>query len=335
MNLKHPKGRQLILSLAAHSDVLVENFLPGELDALGLGFDTVHAVAPHLHYASLTSYGAQGPLAFKAGYDVMVSAEGGMLSLTGSEAEPARGGVALTDIATGLSLCTSILAALLHSRRADRPQQEPVIGQRISTSLFATQLAVLSSVGQSVLIDDAYQARRWGTAHPSIVPYQAFTCSDGRMIVAGALTDAQFHTLCSALHLPSVSSNPRFSTNPLRVQHRTELLQVVGEAFRGDTAEGWVERLDGVGLPCARINEVRTALEGEQATALSMVREVEQEGEVERLRMIAPPVSMSDTPTGIRGGAPPLAQHTQAVLRDILGYSDAEVEQLRAEGVVQ
>ena len=334
INLKHPRGRELVLALAAHSDVLVENFLPGDLEQLGLGFEDVHRVAPHCHYASLTSYGAQGPLASTAGYDVMVAAEGGLLSLTGSEAEPARGGIALTDICTGLSLCNAILAALLHDRRPGRSPHEPVVGQRIATSLFATQLALLSSVGQAVLLDPAYETRRWGTAHPSIVPYQAFTCGDGRMLVAGALNDGQWAVLCRTLHLVDLAADDRFRTNPLRVQHRTALLDAVGAAFRVGSADEWVGRLQAAGLPCARINDVRTALEGEQAVALGMVREVEQEGEEEGLRMIAPAVSMSGTPTDIRGGAPLLAQHTQTVLKDVLGYSDAQVQQLRADGVV-
>ena len=146
--------------------MLVENFLPGELDRLGLGWEEVHKAAPHCHYASLTSYGTRGPLAGKAGYDVMISGEGGMLGLTGSEAEPARGGIALTDLMTGSSLCTAIVAALFHDRRPQRSPGEPVVGQRIETSLFATQVAVLTSVAQAALIDPSYQPKRYGTAHP-------------------------------------------------------------------------------------------------------------------------------------------------------------------------
>ena len=324
-----------MLGLAKRSHVLVENFLPGELDRLGLGFDTVHAVAPHCHYASLTSYGRSGPLSSRAGYDVTIAGEGGLLSLTGSEAEPARGGVALTDIATGYALCTAVLAALFHDRRPGRGADEPVQGQRIETSLFATQVALLSSIGQSALLDPAYESRRYGTAHPSIVPYQCFSCADGRLVVVGAVNDRQFAALSAVLGRPELASDPRFLTNPLRVRNRQPLLEAVSAELRTAPADDWVRRLDEAQLPCAHINDVRGVMEHPQTKELGIVQEVQQRGEDEKVRMIGPNVSMSITPPAIRGGAPALAEHTDWVMQEILGLTDAQIAQMKSDRIIQ
>ena len=168
------------------------------------------------------------------------------------------------------------------------------------------------------------------------MPYQAFRCGDGLMIVAGALNDTQFITLCvNAFHRPELASDPRFLTNPLRVQHRVALLKALDEEFSHSSADQWITTLDALKLPCAHINDVRAALSHPQSKALSMVQEVQQDGEDTPISLIAPSVSLSETPTAIRGGAPALAQHTRWVLKEILGYEDYRIDQLIADGAVQ
>lgn len=330
IDIKHPKGRDLVIKLAQQSDVLVENFLPGELDRLGLGYDQIKQAAPHLHYASLTSYGSVGPKANQPGYDVMISAEGGFISLTGSPAEPAKPGLAVTDMVTGLFLANAIMAALLRAKSIPGP----IVGQRIETSLFACQIAMLSSIGQAALVSETYQAKRYGTAHPSIVPYQGFQCGDGRMIIAGALNDSQFLTLCKAMDRSDLANDARFATNADRVANRTVLLSELQSTFMTRSSVEWIPRLEAAPVPCSFINEVRDALNHEQSKALGLVQPISQPGETKPVSMLAPPVRMSDSQPSIRAGAPLLGQHTSQILREVLQMDEHEIAQLKSEKVV-
>lgn len=229
LDFKKPAGRQALRELAAKSDVLIQNFLPGVLDKYGLGYDDLRQINPRLIYVTLTGYGPDGPDARKPGYDVIVSARGGLMGITGEAGgPPCKVGVAVTDLATGLSAFASIMAALWARERGGATATTAATtcpGQRIDVSLLETQVSLLANIGSAFLIAGE-EGERHGTAHPSIVPYQAVATKDG-YLVFGATNNAAFSRFCEALGLQdSLLVDPRFKDNASRVKHRDELIQV-------------------------------------------------------------------------------------------------------------
>ena len=295
------------------------------MDELGLGYTSLSSLNPRLIYASLSAYGTRGPLASSPGYDVMVAAQGGLMHVTGHEEQPVKPGVALTDITTGLYLHGAILAALLQRHSTGR-------GQHVHTSLYQAQVAALSMVMQNQLVDPAWRARRWGTAHSSIVPYQAFLCSDKEWIVTGALSDSQWAVLQRLMRLEPPDDH--FRHNSGRVQHRDELLARLTAAFASQSSEHWLAALNAQRLPCAPVLPPDEVINSEQVRALGMRVEAEQalDGRVE---VIASPVEMSESEVKVKSGAPVLGQHTAAVLRDMCGVEEDELRRLEQQGVVR
>uniref|UniRef100_F7BY51 Succinyl-CoA:glutarate CoA-transferase n=1 Tax=Monodelphis domestica TaxID=13616 RepID=F7BY51_MONDO len=249
VNIKHPKGRQIIRELAAVCDVLVENYVPGKLSEMGLGYEDLKEVAPHIIYCSITGYGQTGPMSARAGYDAVASAISGLLHITGPEdGDPVRPGVAMTDLATGLFATGSILAGLLQRHRTGR-------GLHIDCNLLSSQVACLSHVAANYLIAGR-EAKRWGTAHGSIVPYQAFRTKDGYLVV-GAGNDQHFVTMCKVLNLPSLLGDSRYRTNALRVQNRAELVALLSARFAEEMTRTWLSRFEGSGIPYGPINSMQ------------------------------------------------------------------------------
>ena len=279
-----------------------------QMDQLGLGYSALSSAHPRLIYASLSAYGTRGPLTASPGYDVMVAAQGGLLHITGHAAQPAKPGVALTDITAALYLQGAILAALWHRQATGR-------GQHIRTSLYQVQVAALSMVMQNQLVDPTWRARRWGTAHASIVPYQSFACSDGEWIVAGALNDSQWRVM-QRLLLPT-ASDERFDNNAGRVLHRDELIARLTAVFASQPSEQWLAALTAHRLPCAPVLPPDVVIDSEQVRALGLRVTVEQavDGTVE---VIAPPVEMSEAEVKARGGAPrSRPTHRRGANRDV------------------
>jgi crotonobetainyl-CoA:carnitine CoA-transferase CaiB-like acyl-CoA transferase len=324
IDLKHPEGRDLAMRLAEMADVLVENFRPGVAARLGLGYEDVSAQNPGIVYASISGYGQTGPMAGRPGYDAIAQALSGMMSITGEpDGRPVRPGVATADIGAGMWAVIGILAAL-HVRRSSGR------GQWVDVSLLDGQVSWLTYVASG------YRATgetppRYGSAHPTIVPYQAFKTRRGDLMVAVG-NDAMWRRFAEAVGLGHLADDPRFSTNPERVRNRDELLAAVGEALLSDDAASWERTLTDAGVPAARVHTVEEALRHPQVVArgLEVTTPHPTAGVV---RTLATPVRMSRTGRAPAAAPPTLGQHTDEVLKG-LGLDDEGITRLRREGVV-
>ncbi|KAF2226448.1 formyl-coenzyme A transferase [Elsinoe ampelina] len=326
LSFAHPSGVEILHKLAKESDVLVENYLPGALKKYGMDFDTVSKLNPNLVYASITGYGQTGEYSNRAGYDVMVEAEFGLMHITGArDGPPVKVGVAVTDLTTGLYTSNAVMAALLARQKTGK-------GQHIDVALSDCQVATLANIASSVLISGKPDSGRWGTAHPSIVPYKGFKTKDGDVMLGGG-NDRLFGVLCQRIGKPEWAQDERFSTNPARVRNRDLLEELIEEITRTKTTQEWLDVLEGSGMPYAAINDVKQTLEHKHTLSRNMVQEVEHLA-CGTIKLVNTPVKYSDSQPGIRTPPPTLGQHTQEVLTSMLGYSTADVESLRSEGVV-
>uniref|UniRef100_A0A6Q2YQF8 Succinyl-CoA:glutarate CoA-transferase n=1 Tax=Esox lucius TaxID=8010 RepID=A0A6Q2YQF8_ESOLU len=266
VNLKDPKGAKIILELAGMCDVLVENYLPGKLEKMGLGFKEVHKAAPGLVYCSITGYGQTGPMSELPGYDSIASAVSGMMHITGPEdGDPVRPGVAMTDLATGLYTHGAIMAALLQRHRTGR-------GVHIDCNLLSSQVACLTHIAANYL-NSGKEAKRWGTAHESIVPYQGFKTKDGYLVVAAG-NDKQFVKVCKVLGLNHLSEEPKYKSNTLRVQHRQELLHILSQRLLEEETVEWLRRFEGTGVPCGPINSIQQVFSEPQVAHNGLILEM-------------------------------------------------------------
>ncbi|NXU56388.1 SUCHY transferase, partial [Turnix velox] len=235
--------------LATVSDVFVENYIPGKLSEMGLGYEDMKKIAPHIVYCSITGYGQTGPMVQRGGYDSIAAAVSGLMHITGHEGgEPVRPGVAMTDLATGLYAYGAIMAGLLQRYKTGK-------GLHIDCNLLSSQVACLSHVAANYL-NFKIEAKRWGTAHGSIVPYQAFKTKDG-YIVVGAGNDHQFITVCKILSLPEVGTDSKYKTNMLRVQNRKELIDILSMRFSEKATIEWLQLFEGSGVPYGPINNMQ------------------------------------------------------------------------------
>ncbi|EME43724.1 hypothetical protein DOTSEDRAFT_53044 [Dothistroma septosporum NZE10] len=324
LNLKNTKARDIFLKLVAEADVVVENLRPGALDRLNLGYDTLSKINPRIILASTSGYGSSGPYARRAGYDMIAGAEAGLLHLTGERGgKPVRPGLGLTDMCTGLYMHGAITAALYARERTG-------VGQKLDGSLFETQVALLTNVGLSWL-NLGIEAERWGTQHPSVVPYDAFQTSD-LYFVCGATNDKQFAKLVEKLGRPELSSDKRFSTNPDRVANREALADILNELFRTKTTAEWEQQFEGSGLPYAPINTMERVFEHPQIDARQMVEEMKFDAASKgAIKVIGPAVKFSKTPATIRTRPPLHGEHTIEILGE-LGIDATEAEALKGEG---
>ncbi|KAL9966008.1 hypothetical protein ACROYT_G024015 [Oculina patagonica] len=327
INIKDPKGAEIVRKLAAKCDILVENYLPGKLGKLGLGYNQLKASVPSLIYCSITGYGPGGPYDQRPGYDVMVSGVGGLMHITGPEdGSPCKVGIAVTDLTTGLYAQGAIMAALIQ-------RQKTGLGQKIDCSLLASQIAMLSHVGTSYL-NAGFETGRYGTAHHSIVPYQAFKTQDGHFLV-GAGNDGLFRKLCQLLGLDHLADDPLFSTNAARVENRKELLTILDKSFLQRTTKDWAEAFDGSGIPCGPINNIKQVFEDPQVKYKQMVQELDHPT-AGRIRVPGPAVEYNgQTCQGVPTAPPILGQHTKEILTELLEYNDKEIRNLEQDGVIE
>ncbi|KAL3444171.1 CoA-transferase family III domain-containing protein [Aspergillus insuetus] len=326
LDLKSDAGRNVVLELARGVDVVVENFIPGKLDKLGLGYDTLKAVNPRVILASISGYGASGPYAHRAGYDVIGAAEGGLLHITGEpDGRPTKPGVGLMDMCTGLYLHGAIVSALLARERTGH-------GQKLDTSLFETTISILSNVGMSWL-NLGREAQRWGTGHPTIVPYEAFRTRDS-WFVLGAVNDRQFGVLCGLLGLEELVNDVRFKGNDDRVRNREVLRQILEAVMVTRTTGEWEGVFEGSGMPYGPINNLEQVFGHPQALARGMVETVASGTAVSgEVKVLGIPVKFSGTKPSIREGPPALGQHTEEVLKE-LGLSTEVISKLRKDKVI-
>jgi formyl-CoA transferase/CoA:oxalate CoA-transferase len=325
LDLKSPEGREVALRLADQADVLVENFRPGTAGRLGLGYEDLAARNPRLIYASVSGYGQTGPWSSRPGYDAIAQAESGMMSITGEAGgAPVRPGVATADIGAGMWAAIGILSAL-------QARQSTGLGQHLDVSLLDGQLSWLTYVAQGYLATGE-QPRPHGSAHPTIVPYQALPTADGHLLIAAG-NDKLWRLFAETIGCAELVDDPRFATNPARVRHRDQLIPLLEASLRERSREDWAKLLKAVGVPCAPIATVAEALESPQATARGMVAEL-RHPTVGRLRTVGSPLKLSSTPVSLRSPAPLLGQHTDEVLAET-GYSTEQITELRAAGAVR
>lgn len=299
VDLHSPASRPLVEALALRADVLVENFRTGGAEALGVGYDAMSALNPRLVYCSISGYGRDGPDARRPGYDFAVQAEAGLMSITGAaDGEPAKVGVAVSDLATGQNAAAAILAALLQRGRTGR-------GQRIDISLFDSQLAWLANVGSSALFTGKDAVRR-GNAHASIVPYEAFGASDQPFVLAVA-SEALWAKTCAALGRPDLADDPRFRSNSARVSHRDALCAELRRQFATAPAAHWLALFAAAGVPASPINSVAQALAHPLVQARGMHIEIDQ------VPMIGSPLKLSDSPPRLDRAPPALGQHSDEI----------------------
>lgn len=325
INLKSPEGADIIKKLAMQSDILVENYLPGKMDSFGLGFEDLHRLNPKLVYCSISGYGSHGPYASRPGYDVIASSIGGLIHVTGpEEGEPCKTGVALTDLATGLYAHGAIMAALLQRYKTG-------LGQKINVNLLSTQIACLVNLGANYLLA-GQEAKRWGTAHESIVPYQAFKTADGYMTIGGA-NNRQFTEVCSKMQRQDLVADPKYQSNPLRVKNRKELIQEMSKTLVIKTNAEWNEIFKDASFPFGPINTLAQVFEDPQVKYSGIVQSIEHPS-AGSLKLVGPPVQFSGSENRIRLPPPELGQHTKDILSQRLGFSEDEIEKLRKFGVV-
>jgi succinate---hydroxymethylglutarate CoA-transferase len=325
LNMAVKPGQALLAQLVRKCDVLVENFRVGTLEKWGFGNDWLEANAPRVIRCSITGYGATGPKAKLPGYDFILQAESGLMSICGeAEGTPMKYGVAIVDLCTGMLACNSILAALNARHRNGR-------GQHVEVSLYDSSLAMLANVASNYLVSGK-DARRFGNGHPNIVPYTAYPTRDD-MIAVSVGNDAQFGKFAAALGRSKWATDTRYAKNPDRVANRDALDGMIVGALKQKGAEAWLAKLTAAGIPCGRINTVAQALNAEHTAAREMVRTVRHPTAGE-LKMLGIPFRFSATPAAVRRPPPTLGQHTEQVLREELGLSDSRIAELRAQKII-
>ncbi len=325
LDLKSKRGVELLRRLAKEADVLLENFRPGAMDRLGLGETELRVLNPRLIYASLSAFGASGPMRDSPGYDLIVQACGGLMSITGMpDGEPTKVGVAIIDVVAGLMLGNTIVAALFARERSGK-------GQKIETSLLEVAVASLINVGSNYLVSGEVPGR-WGNAHPSIVPFQSFQTRDGYLVVAAA-SERIWQRFCQAIEMAELAEDPRFAKNPQRVQHREELIPILAAAFLKKDTASWVTLLTGAEVPCSPVQTIDQVFSSPQVLHREMLVEVKHP-KAGTVPLAGLPVKLSLTPASIRLPPPLLGEHTEEVLRTWLGLEPREIAELREEGAI-
>ncbi len=326
LDFTKPEGRDLALRLIAACDVLVENYKVGTLARYGLDYDTVHRDFPRLVYCSLTGFGQTGLYAPRPGYDFLAQAMGGIMSLQGEpDGEPMKGAVAFADLMAGMYSAVAILAALHHRDRSGE-------GQHIDMALLDTQVAWLGNQAQAYLTSGKIPPRL-GNAHASVVPYQVFASADGHIVLACG-NDGQFKKFCACAGAPELAADPRFATNSARVVNRGIVVPEVARLVAQRLSAEWIAMLEREGVPCSPINRLDQVFDDPQVKARDMVVRMSHPEAPAPIALLANPIKYSATPVEYELPPPTLGQHTDAILREMLGLNDDEIAALRKSGVI-
>ena len=329
VNLSKPQGQELVRRLAAESDVLLENYKFGDLERYGLGYAQLKELNPRLIYCSVTGFGQTGPYRERPGYDFMIQGMGGMMSVTGEPdgspgGGPQRAGVPIADIITGMYASIAICAALAHRAQSGK-------GQHLDLALLDSQIALLAYQNTNYFATGKPPGRI-GNLHPNIVPYQPFRAKDGDVILACG-NDNLYRKFCEAAGCMELAVDARFASNGKRVENRKELTRLLGEIFQKRTKKEWVELLEAAGVPNGPINDIAQVFAEPQVQARGVKIELEH-AVAGKLPMVASPMRFSGTPLEHKLAPPVLGQHTDEVLRELLGMNAAQIAALRAEEAI-
>ena len=325
LNLAVPAGQKLLAGLIKKADIVIDNFKLGTLAKWGFTDAWFDAQAPRVVRCAITGYGSTGPKAALPGYDFVLQAESGLMSICGEpDGPPTKYGVAIVDVCTGMLACNAILAALNARHGSGR-------GQKVELSLYESALHMLVNVASNVLVSGR-GGGRFGNGHPSIVPYTTFAAQDAMMALAIG-NDTQFAKCAAVLGHPEWAGDPRFATNRARVEHRHLVDGAIAQALAADTADNWLAKLKAAGVPCGRINSVAEALADPQTQAREMIATVEHPT-VGDLKLVGPPYKFSGTPAAVRRPPPMLGEHTDEILREELGLDTAAIAALRRDKVI-
>ncbi|MGQ5489920.1 CaiB/BaiF CoA transferase family protein [Thauera sp. ZXT1-4] len=320
VDITHPAGQALVRELAMHCDVLIENYKVGGLKRYGLDFASLQALNPRLVYCSITGFGQDGPYAERPGYDFLLQAMGGLMSLTGEpDGPPQKVGVALTDILTGLYATVGVLAALAHRERTNE-------GQHIDLALLDVQVACLANQAMNYLVSGKAPTRM-GNAHPNIVPYQAFPTADGDIVLTIG-NDRQWAAFCRLAGREEWITDARFQSNAARVEHRQTLIPLLRQTTVMRSTDDWVRALEAAGVPGGPINDLARVFADPQ------IRHRRMRTEIGGIPQLANPLHLSATPPAYRHAPPAVGEHTENVLQRVLGLDEARIETLRREGAI-
>ncbi len=327
LDIRTPEGREIILDLARKSDVVVENFRAGVMERNNLGYDTIAEINPTIIYCAISGYGRDGPDKDRPGYDPVVQAESGLMSLTGEpDRDPVRTGISLIDIMTGMFAGQAVLAALYEREQSGQ-------GQFIDVPLFDTSVNMLSQAATTYLADGTVMGRV-GNSNLNAMPVGVFQTTSGAFTLA-MTTDRQFERFCNeVLEQPALLEDPDFKSNALRVDNRERLEAILVEIFATGPREQWLERCASAGIPAGPIRDVAEALESPEVAGRNLITEAMHSG-AGRVRMVRSPMHFSRTPTVDPVGAPLLGEHTEEVLRGLLELDDGAIENLREAGAIK
>lgn len=327
IDLRSPEGKELFLRLVEHSDVVMENFTPGTLDRLGIGYGVLAGRNPRIILASISGFGQSGPYSQRPALDIVVQAMGGVMSITGEPGgNPVRPGASYGDLAAGMFAVIGVLAALHERERSGK-------GQAIDISMLDTQVTVMENAIMRYFVTGEVPGPL-GTRHPSATPFQAFPTADGHIVIAlGFGEENQWNLLCAILGIPEIIDDERFETGPKRTRNHAQLEPILAEAFKKRTTAEWYAELLDAGIPCGPVNTVADVVRDEHIRARGMIQEVTHPV-AGTIPIANTPLKLSRSEAGIKGPPPSLGQDTGYVLGSLLGLGTAEVEELEARGIV-
>jgi crotonobetainyl-CoA:carnitine CoA-transferase CaiB-like acyl-CoA transferase len=325
IDMASQQGQQLIRQLAEKCDVLIENFKVGGLNKYGLDYGSLKTINSKLVYCSITGFGQTGPYSDRAGYDFMIQAMGGLMSVTGeSDEEPMKVGVALADVMTGLYASNAIQAALIHQLRSGK-------GQYIDLALLDVQVATLANQAMNYLAS-GNNPQRLGNAHPNIVPYQAFQTSDGYIILAIG-NDSQFARFCELAGRGDLAADERFQKNSNRVKNRDALIPDITDILKTQTTDWWLDQLNQKGIPCGPIANIDQVFDNPQVQHRGLLLELDHPT-AGRVPSVANPINLSESPINYDKAPPLLGQHTVQILNELLGLDPEKIEELKNQGTI-
>jgi CoA:oxalate CoA-transferase len=325
LNLKSAEGKQLFMDMVKTADIVLENYRPGTMEKLGLGYETLREINPGIIYAACSGFGHTGPYSKRPAYDVIVQGMGGIMSITGQEdGEPTRVGASIGDINAGLFTVIGILTALHHRTQTGE-------GQKVDVGMLDCQVAILENAISRYLASGKVPVPL-GNRHPSITPFEPFKARDGYVIIAVG-NDKLWEKFCNLIGRPELISDERFATNPARTENQRQLKEILDTVFPAKLVEEWLATLDGEGIPCGPLNTVDKVIEDPQIKAREMI--VESVHSVAgAVKMAGIPIKLSLTPGAVEKPAPLLGQHTQEILQDMLGLASEQIADMRKKKVL-